>query len=138
MSSLNNLNRQKKDRTEYVTDGFSGFEEIQQELLEYIRGAESSNEILLAGAEAFLGDLNKLTKPISRIKKSGYTHLIDSFAIDVKSQSKEIVIGWGKYYGRMVERGTEKMYARAHMYPLWEHNEEKYYKIMLEKSGLTP
>ena len=137
MSSLNNLNRQKNDRTEYVTDGFAGFEELQQELSKYIRAAENSNEILLAGAETFLKDLNKLSKPMSQIRKSGYTHLIDSFAIDLQSHSQEIVVGWGKYYGRMVERGTEKMYASAHMYPLWERNEERYYKIMLGKFRMT-
>ena len=91
----------------------------------------------MAGAETFLKDLNKLSKPMSQIRKSGYTHLIDSFAIDLKSHSQEIVVGWGKYYGKMVERGTEKMYARAHMYPLWERNEEKYYKIMLGKFRMT-
>lgn len=117
-------------------NGYAGFEDLSEELTKYISAAENSTEILLAGAEAVKKDLDKLTKPMSKIRKSGYTHLVDSFAIAEKD--KEVVVGWEKYYGRMVERGTEKMYARAHMYPLWEHNEEKYYKIMLEKSGLTP
>lgn len=133
MSSLNNLNRQKGGTTE-VRDGCAGFSALSEQLEYYIKGAENSTEILMDGAEAFLKDLNKLTKPISKIRKSGYTHLINTFAID--STDKEIVVGWGKYYGRMVELGTEKMDARAHMYPLWEHNKEKYYKLMLTKLGM--
>lgn len=133
MSSLNNLNRQKGGTTE-VTDGCAGFSALSEQLEYYIKGAENSTEILMDGAEAFLKDLNKLTKPISKIRKSGYTHLINTFAID--STDKEIVVGWGKYYGRMVELGTEKMDARAHMYPLWEHNKDKYYKLMLTKLGM--
>lgn len=116
--------------------GYTGFEDLSKELEKYMHTAENSIEILLAGAEAAKKDLDKLTKPMSRIRKSGYSHLVDDFPIEKKE--KEVVVGWSKYYGRMVERGTEKMYARAHMYPLWEQNEKKYYKIMLEKAGLTP
>lgn len=130
MSSLNNLNRQKNGTTE-VTDGCAGFRALSEQLEYYIKGAENSTEILMDGAKAFHKDLNKLTKPMSKIRKSGYTHLINTFAID--SIDKEVVVGWGKYYGRMVELGTKKMDARAHMYPLWEHNKEKYYKLMLTK-----
>lgn len=133
MSSLNNLNRQKGGTTE-VIDGCAGFSALSEQLEYYIKGAENSTEILMDGAEAFLKDLNKLTKPMSKIRKSGYTHLINTFAID--STDKEVVVGWGKYYGRMVELGTEKMDARAHMYPLWEHNKDKYYKLMLTKLGM--
>ncbi len=133
MSSLKNLNRQHGGTTS-VTDGYEGFSALAEQLEFYMKGAENSMEILNDGAEAFLNDLNKLAKPISHIRKSGYTHLIDSFAID--SNDKEIVVGWGKYYGRMVELGTKKMDARPHMYPLWDKNKEKYYKLMLTKLGL--
>ncbi|MBO5348991.1 MAG: hypothetical protein J6A89_04140 [Clostridia bacterium] len=133
MSSLYNLNRQK-DGTTSVTDGCAGFSALTEQLERYIKGAENSTEILMDGATEFLKDLNKLTKPTSRIRKSGYTHLIDSFAID--SNKKEVIVGWGKYHGRMVELGTQKMDARAHMYPLWDHNKEKYYKLMLTKLGM--
>ena len=76
-----------------------------------------------------------LIKPITENTDELVTEITEN---DLEKKEKEVVIGWSKYYGRMVERGTEKMYARAHMYPLWEQNEEKYYKIMLEKAGLTP
>lgn len=133
MSSLKNLNRQHNG-TSSVTDGYDGFSALAEQLEFYMNGAENSMEILKDGAEEFVNDLNKLTKPMSRIRTSGYTHLVDSFAID--STDKEIVVGWGKYYGRMVELGTVKMDARPHMYPLWEHNKEKYYKLMLTELGI--
>lgn len=45
----------------------------------------------------------------------------------------EIKVGWGKYYGPMVEHGTKKMTARAHLKPLFEQNKEKYYRKMTEQ-----
>ena len=43
-----------------------------------------------------------------------------------------IKVGWGKYYGPMLEHGTRKMAARVHLKPLFERNKEKYYKKMAE------
>ena len=60
-------------------------------------------------------------------KVNGY---IDAYNKD------EVEVGWGKYYGPMVEHGTEKMDANPHVYPLWDKNKEKYYKTMLTKLGL--
>lgn len=133
MNSIFNTNRQKSG-TSNITDAYSGFASLSEQLEYYMQGAENSTEILMDGAEAFLKDLSKLSKPMSAIRRSGYTHLINSFAVEKKD--KEVVVGWGKYYGRMVELGTEKMNARAHMYPLWEHNKEKYYKLMLTRLGM--
>lgn len=101
---------------------------------EYIKNIENPTKILLVGAEEFVKDLSKLTKPMSQIKKSGYTHLIDSFAYRVKKD--EVEAGWGKYYGPMIERGTTKMNKQPHLYPLWNKNKEKYYKLMLAELGL--
>lgn len=101
---------------------------------EYIKNIENPTKILLVGAEEFVKDLSKLTKPMSQIKKSGYTHLIDSFAYRVKKD--EVEAGWGKYYGPMVEHGTPKMNKQPHLYPLWNKNKEKYYKLMLAELGL--
>ena len=51
----------------------------------------------------------------------------------VEEGAKEFVnVGWGKYYGPMLEHGTRKMAARAHLKPLFERNKEKYYKKMTE------
>ena len=91
-------------------------------------------DILLTGAKEFVSDLLKLPKPKSRIRKAGYTHLIDTFAY--REKKKEVEVGWGKYYGPMVEHGTTKMNEQPHVYPLWDKNKEKYYKTMLAKAGL--
>lgn len=127
MSRLNNLSSSS------VREGFEGFNDLMNELKEYIKSAENVEEILEIGAESFVKDLGKLTKPISEIKKGGYTHLIDSFALEKNKSKKEVVVGWGKYYGRMVELGTKKMDERPHMYPLWDRNKNKYYKLMVSK-----
>lgn len=99
-----------------------------------MKNVENPTDVLLVGAKEFVRDLLKLTKPMSRIKKSGYTHLINSFAY--KTNKKEIEVGWGKYYGPMVEHGTNKMDEQPHVSPLWDKNKEKYYKSMLTKLGL--
>jgi hypothetical protein len=91
-------------------------------------------EGLEAGAKEFVDDLLKLPKPISKIRKAGYTHLINCFSY--RNKKNEIEAGWGKYYGPMVEHGTEKMDAQPHLYPLWDKNKEKYYKTMLTKLGI--
>ena len=40
-------------------------------------------EGLEAGAKEFVDDLLKLPKPISKIRKAGYTHLINCFSYSV-------------------------------------------------------
>lgn len=133
MNSIYNTNRQANG-TSNITDAYSGFAALSEQLEYYMQGAENSTEVLMEGAEALLNDAIKLPKPISAIRKSGYTHLINSFAVEKKED--EVVFGWGKYYGRMVELGTEKMDAVPHLYPLWERNKEKYYKLMLTRLGM--
>lgn len=115
------------------TYGYSGFEALSEILEKYADSAENFIDALEVGAKVFVNDLLKLPKPISQIKKSGYTHLIHSFAY--RKNKKEIEVGWGKYYGPMVEHGTKKMDESPHVYPLWEKNKEKYYKTMLTKLG---
>ncbi len=111
--------------------GYSGFEAMSEILEKYIDGAGNAVDILEVGAKEFVNDLLKLPKPISKIRKSGYTHLIKCFAY--KKKSKEVEAGWGKYYGPMLEHGTVKMNAQEHLYPVWDRNKEKYYKKMLTK-----
>lgn len=114
--------------------GYSGFEAMSEILEKYIDGAENAVDVLETGAKEFVGDLLKLPKPISKIRKSGYTHLIKCFAY--KKKNKEVEAGWGKYYGPMLEHGTVKMNAQEHLYPVWDRNKEKYYKKMLTKLGI--
>ncbi len=116
------------------TYGYSGFEILSEILEKYADKADNVIDVLEVGAKEFVNDLLKLPKPISKIRKAGYTHLINSFAY--RKKKDEIEAGWGKYYGPMVEHGTEKMDANPHVYPLWDKNKEKYYKTMLTKLGL--
>lgn len=114
--------------------GYSGFEAMSEILEKYIDGADNAVDVLEVGAKEFVNDLLKLPKPISKIRKSGYTHLIKCFAY--KKKNKEVEAGWGKYYGPMLEHGTIKMKAQEHLYPVWDRNKEKYYKKMLTKLGI--
>lgn len=111
--------------------GYSGFEAMSEILEKYIDGAGNAVDILEVGAKEFVSDLLKLPKPISKIRKTGYTHLIKCFAY--KKKNTEVETGWGKYYGPMIEHGTVKMNAQEHLYPVWDRNKEKYYKKMLTK-----
>lgn len=108
---------------------YHGFEELMGDLKNYISKSENPLEILETGAKEYVNDLKKLIKPYSKIRKSGYTHLIDTF--NHRKTKKDIEVGWGKYYGRMVEDGTEKSKAHPHLYPTFQKNKEKYYKKML-------
>lgn len=113
---------------------YDGFQDLASIIENYAKSADNVVEVLEVGAKEFVNDLLKLPKPISKIRKSGYTHLIDSFSY--KKRRNEVEAGWGKYYGPIVEKGTEKMNAKAHLYPLWDKNKEKYYKTMITKLGL--
>ncbi len=113
---------------------YDGFQDLADIIQYYAKGAENATEGIEEGAKQFVNDLLKLPKPISKIRKAGYTHLINSFAY--RNNKKEIEVGWGKYYGPMVEHGTVNMDANPHVYPLWDRNREKYYKTMLTKLGI--
>lgn len=111
---------------------YEALDELYSELEDIIVKVEKPQEILIEGAKEFVKDLLKLPKPISNIKKSGYTHLIDTFYYDY-GKHNDVEVGWGKYYGRMVEYGTVKTRTVAHMRPLFEKNKDKYYNVMLKK-----
>ena len=74
-------------------------------------------------------DSLRLPKPRRKVTAPGYTHLVDSFSY--KRDKTGIDVGWGKYYGPMLEHGTKKMSAKAHLKPLFEQNKERYYKKMI-------
>lgn len=116
-----------------ITFDDSGMEDFEKMLKQYVAKADPENALdaIETGAKEFVNDLLKLPKPRSEVKKLGYTHLINTFAME--RARGEIEVGWGKYYGPMVEQGTKKMEARAHLKPLFEQNKEKYYRKMTEK-----
>lgn len=115
------------------TYGFDGFDELSKIIENYANETKNVVDILEDVAKEFVTDLLKLPKPISKIKKAGYTHLINTFSY--KRKKDEVEAGWGKYYGPIVEKGSIKMSAQPHMYPLWDKNKEKYYKKMLSELG---
>lgn len=111
---------------------YDGFQELMEELQGYIDKVEKSDDIIEIGVKAFVKDLKKLPKPISQIHKSGYTHLIHTFSY--RKKEKEFEVGWGKYYGPIVENGSKNMTARSHLRPCFEKNKEKYYSLMFSKT----
>lgn len=113
---------------------YEGFQDLAEIIEQYSKGADNFMKGLEAGAKQFINDALKLPKPISKIRKAGYTHLVNSFSY--RKKLKEIEAGWGKYYGPMVENGTKNMNAKPHLYPLWDRNKEKYYKTMLTEMGI--
>lgn len=122
-----------------LNTNFEGFEELQQLLIEEARKVDKDNlkQALLAGATELASDANKLPKPISRINSPGYTHLLSSISARMmQGGATGAEVGWGKFYGRMVEKGTSKMSPRAHLIPLFERNAKNYYQTIVDKINL--
>lgn len=116
-------------KIESISD--TGFDELQKLMSEYLKNVKDPLEILEIGAEALVNDVRKLPKPRSSVNVAGYTHLLDT--VTYEKNGDEIEVGWGKYFGPMVERGTKKMRGTAHIAPTFEQNKEKYYRQMIEK-----
>lgn len=108
----------------------SGMEDFEKMLKEYAQKANPDNVVraMDAGAQELINDLLKLPRPRRQIEKSGYTHLVESFA--KKRTRFGVQVGWGKYYGPMVENGTMYMNAQPHLRRTFEQNAEKYSKTM--------
>lgn len=106
-----------------------GQSELIDLISEEIEKAENVESRLEKAAKALVEDLSRLSSPYSNIKKSGYTHLIDSFSY--RAKNGEVEVGWGKYYGPLLEKGTSKMRAHPHLEPLFKKNEEKYIQIII-------
>lgn len=109
---------------------FDGFKELEYELNSLIDKADNVVDVLEIGAKEFVEDLSKLPKPMSKITSSGYTHMIDTFSY--RKRKNEIEVGWGKYYGRMVEEGTIMTKKQPHLNPIFESNKDKYYISMIK------
>ena len=75
-----------------------GFLELEAELGDILNTLENVDNILESGAKLFVDDLLKLPKPMSNIRKAGYTHLVNTFGYRKSTRkSSEIEVGWGKY-----------------------------------------
>lgn len=73
--------------------GYSGFEILSETIQKYIDCADDVMDVLEVGAKEFVNDSLKLPKPISKIHKAGYTHLVDSFAYRKKNNEIEARLG---------------------------------------------
>lgn len=110
----------------------SGLDDFEKQLREYTKkvSEDKALDAIEAGAKEFVSDLLKLPKPRREVKAPGYIHLVDSFALE--REKTQIKVGWGKYYGPMVEHGTKKMAKQEHLKPLFNANKDKYYKVMID------
>ncbi len=111
----------------YIDEGFDFLEEV---LAKYDVSDEKIFKSLEKGAKALADDVRKLPKPRSQIQKAGYTHLLDT--VTYKREKDDIAIGWGKYYGPMVENGTKKTGASPHIKTTFAANKDKYNKMMIQ------
>lgn len=117
----------------------SGFQDLEDELKEYLAGTDDAKitETLKIGAEEFKADLGKLASPRSRINKGGYTHILDTFA--VRQEDTGWLVGWGKYYGPILESGwknagtghSSSHAAIPHFRNCFNQNRDRYYKDMI-------
>ncbi len=73
--------------------GYSGFEILSETIQKYIDCADDVMDVLEVGAKEFVNDALKLPKPISKIHKAGYTHLVNSFAYRKKNNEIEARLG---------------------------------------------
>lgn len=115
---------------EIYTDGFDGFQEL---LKEFEKKTDVKNvlKVLESGAKEFIEDVRALPRPRSRMMAPGYTHLLDG--VTYQTSKGEVLTGWSKYYGPMVENGTIKMDDQEHMRPTFKKNKERYYGNMQKK-----
>ena len=89
---------------------------------------EKALSAIETGAKMLADDVRKLPKPRSKMTGSGYTHLLDT--VTTRRTKGEIEVGWGKYYGPMVENGTVRADAVPHVMPTFQKNKQKYYQAI--------
>ena len=116
---------------EFDDTGLEDFENEIKRMAERLASEDAALDVMEAGVKEFVRDLRRLPKPRSQINKAGYTHLVDTFTWERTETT--IKVGWGKYYGPMLEHGTRKMKAQAHLKPLFERNEVNYYRTMIQE-----
>ena len=82
--------------SEITFDG-GGFEDFEELLKQYSENVSSDKALdaVEEGAKEFVNDLLRLPKPRSQITKAGYTHIVNTFALERTDSG--IKVGWGKY-----------------------------------------
>ncbi len=86
-----------------MADDFEGLQRLANLLEGYSKNASSANILRAqqAGAEYFCRVMRSKTSPRGRSRE----HMLDSITYEQDAQNTETVVGWGKFYGRMVESG---------------------------------
>ena len=69
--------------SEITFDG-GGFEDFEELLKQYSENVSSDKALdaVEEGAKEFVNDLLRLPKPRSQITKAGYTHIVNTFALE--------------------------------------------------------
>lgn len=113
-----------------MANDFTGFDDFSNMLEKYMENTDMDNvlKVLESGAEALVQDVRTLPRPRSQRSGGGWTHLLDT--VTQKKNGEEVEVGWGKYYGVFLEKGTRKMSAQPHLATTFERNKEKYYDKM--------
>jgi len=86
-----------------MADDFEGFQRLAHLLEGYSQNANPA-QVLQAqksGAEYFCEVMRRKASPRGRSRE----HMLDSIAYEQDTRSVETLVGWGKFYGRMVEAG---------------------------------
>jgi HK97 gp10 family phage protein len=119
-----------------LRDNFTvGFEGIGKQLSDLISKIDNKEDAIESVANDFASDIRRMPRPRSKCRSRGYTHLIDT--VSYRKKGDVFQVGWGKYYGHMVESGTFRMNGSPHMRPTWQQNREKYIDSLKRKFGLN-
>ena len=73
--------------------------------------------------------MNEFQKIIQEYQEKFEQSRIEAAMMD----GAEVEVGWGKYYGPMVEAGTRKMNAQPHLRGLFKKDSNKYYNLILQR-----
>ena len=111
----------------------AGMNEFQKIIQEYQEKFEQSRieAAMMDGAEQLARDVRALPKPRSQIRSLDTPSTGHRFG--QKRKNGEVEVGWGKYYGPMVEAGTLKMNAQPHLRGLFKKDSNKYYNLILQR-----
>jgi len=107
-----------------MADDFEGLQRLADLLEGYSVNADPANILRAqqAGAEYFCEVMRSKMSPRGRSRE----HMLDSIAYEQEPQNTVTVVGWGKFYGRMVESGhraggwakaSKTVAANPHMKP---------------------
>lgn len=113
-----------------MAEDFEGLQRLADLLAGYSVNANPANILRAqkAGAEYFCEIMRRKSSPRGRSRE----HMLDSIAYEQDAHNTVTVVGWGKFYGRMVEAGhraggwaksSKSVAANPHMKP--EFNKQK-------------